>query len=181
MGVGKSIRPAKAWVMRCWRGYLSAVRCKGFAYGPAHATAKCHPIISCFPIKIKIQNGKPFWCRLSLFRSGWVMRPVVRWFYGLTSTASLCGQFTLLMSCKGTTHWPLSLFIPIQTPNRKDTITGFPLFWKKKIPGVFQSNFRIFQVLSVTSSQPNIKHIWTAIVTKRLPNIIECNQCQYLL
>jgi len=31
------------------------------------------------------------------------------------------------------------------------------------------------------SSQPNIKHIWTTIVTKRLPNIIECNQCQYLL
>jgi len=27
--------------------------------------------------------------------------------------------------------------------------SGFPLFWKKKIPGVFQSNFRIFQVLSV--------------------------------
>jgi len=27
--------------------------------------------------------------------------------------------------------------------------TGFPLFWKKKIPGVFQSNFRIFQLLSV--------------------------------
>ena len=27
--------------------------------------------------------------------------------------------------------------------------TGFPLFWKKKIPGVFQSNFRIFQVFSV--------------------------------
>jgi len=28
-------------------------------------------------------------------------------------------------------------------------VSGFPLFWKKKIPGVFQSNFRIFQVLSV--------------------------------
>jgi len=30
-----------------------------------------------------------------------------------------------------------------------DGKAGFPLFWKKKIPGVFQSNFRIFQVLSV--------------------------------
>ena len=27
--------------------------------------------------------------------------------------------------------------------------TGFPLFWKKKNPGVFQSNFRIFQLLLV--------------------------------
>jgi len=26
---------------------------------------------------------------------------------------------------------------------------GFPLFWKNKIPGVFQSNFRVFQMLSV--------------------------------
>jgi len=29
----------KNWVMRCWRGYLSAARCKWFAYGPANATA----------------------------------------------------------------------------------------------------------------------------------------------
>ena len=29
------------------------------------------------------------------------------------------------------------------------TVSGFPLFWTKKIPGVFQSNFRIFQVLLV--------------------------------
>ena len=30
------------------------------------------------------------------------------------------------------------------------TKTGFPLFWNKKNLGVFQSSFRIFQVLSVT-------------------------------
>jgi len=29
----------KNWVMRYWRGYLSAARCKWFAYGPADATA----------------------------------------------------------------------------------------------------------------------------------------------
>jgi len=29
----------KNWAMRCWRGYLSAARCKWFAYGPADATA----------------------------------------------------------------------------------------------------------------------------------------------
>ena len=33
-------RPAcKNWVMRCWCGYLSEVRCRLFAYGPADATA----------------------------------------------------------------------------------------------------------------------------------------------
>ena len=35
----KSIRPVNNWVMRCWRGYVSGVRCKRFAYGPAYATA----------------------------------------------------------------------------------------------------------------------------------------------
>jgi len=29
----------KDWVVRYWRGYLSGVRCKLFAYGPADATA----------------------------------------------------------------------------------------------------------------------------------------------
>jgi len=29
----------KNWVTRCWRGYLSGVRCKWFAYGRADATA----------------------------------------------------------------------------------------------------------------------------------------------
>jgi len=41
----------KKWVMRCWHGCLSGVRCKWFAYGLADATGT--PIISCF-IKIKI-------------------------------------------------------------------------------------------------------------------------------
>ena len=38
LGVRKSIRPVKNWVMRCWRGYLSGARCKWFAYSPAGAT-----------------------------------------------------------------------------------------------------------------------------------------------
>jgi len=29
----------KNWVVRYWDGYLSGVRCKWFAYGPADATA----------------------------------------------------------------------------------------------------------------------------------------------
>jgi len=45
-GARKSIRPVKNWAMRCWRGYLSAARCKWFPYGPADATAT--HIISCF-------------------------------------------------------------------------------------------------------------------------------------
>ena len=39
LGGRKSIRPVKTWVVRYWRGYLSAARCKWFAYGPADATA----------------------------------------------------------------------------------------------------------------------------------------------
>jgi len=35
LGIMKSIRPVKNWVTRCWRGCLSGVRCKWFAYGPA--------------------------------------------------------------------------------------------------------------------------------------------------
>ena len=38
-GIRKSIRPVKNWVMKCWCGYLTGVRCRLFAYGPANATA----------------------------------------------------------------------------------------------------------------------------------------------
>ena len=38
--------PAKNWVMRCWRGYLSGARCKWFAHGPADATATPSPLAS---------------------------------------------------------------------------------------------------------------------------------------
>jgi len=50
----------KNWVVRYWHSYLSAARCKWFAYRPDDATA--NPIISC---SSKIQNGLPFWCRLT--------------------------------------------------------------------------------------------------------------------
>ena len=46
-GIRKSIQPVKKWVMRCWCCYVSAVRCRLFAYGPAAATASLYPIISC--------------------------------------------------------------------------------------------------------------------------------------
>jgi len=49
----------KNWVVRYWRGYLSGVRCKWFAYGPADATAIPSSRSG------KIQNGLPFWCRLT--------------------------------------------------------------------------------------------------------------------
>jgi len=39
LGVRKSIEPVKNWLIRCWHGYLSAVRCKWFAYGSADVTA----------------------------------------------------------------------------------------------------------------------------------------------
>jgi len=39
LGVRKSIRSVKNWVMRCWRGCLSGARWKWFVYGQADATA----------------------------------------------------------------------------------------------------------------------------------------------
>jgi len=39
LGVRKSIRSVKKWVMGYWRGYLSEVWWKWLAYGPADATA----------------------------------------------------------------------------------------------------------------------------------------------
>ena len=57
LGIRKSIRPGKNWVMRCWCGYLSGVRCRLFACGPADVTAIRNPIISCL---IYIQTGFTF-------------------------------------------------------------------------------------------------------------------------
>ena len=62
--------------------------------------------------------------------------------------------------------------------------TGSHSFGRKKFQEFSRSfvvQFQNFPGAFGHSSQPNIKHIWTAIVTKWLPNIIECNQCQYLL
>ena len=36
---GRAISILKNWVMRCWHGYVYAVRCEWFAYCPADATA----------------------------------------------------------------------------------------------------------------------------------------------
>jgi len=59
LGVRKSIRPVKNWVVRCWHGYLSGARCKWFVYGPAGPNA----IMSlCF---ISIQIYLAFWCQLT--------------------------------------------------------------------------------------------------------------------
>ena len=38
LGERKGIRPVKNWVVGCWHGYLSGVRCR-LAHGPADATA----------------------------------------------------------------------------------------------------------------------------------------------
>jgi len=55
LGGRKGIRPVKNWVVGCWRGYLSAARCRR-AYVPADAA------VSCFS---NIQIGLPFWYRLT--------------------------------------------------------------------------------------------------------------------
>jgi len=63
---------------------------------------------------------------------------------------------------------------------------GFPLFWKKKNPGVFQSNVRIFQVLSGIVRSRNIKNMRhssltfniNSFVTRINLNAIQPLQCQ---
>jgi len=61
LDVGKSIRPVKNWVMRCWHGYLSGAR-KWFAYGPADATAILSSLAS-----LKSGMVSYFWCWLTHF------------------------------------------------------------------------------------------------------------------
>ena len=53
LGGRKSIRPVKNWVVGCWHGYLSGVRCK-LAYGQLISLPLT---VSCF---IKIQIGFTF-------------------------------------------------------------------------------------------------------------------------
>ena len=50
----------KNWVMRCWYGYLSGMRCKWFAYGPADVTATPSSLAS-----LKCGLFYFFWCRLA--------------------------------------------------------------------------------------------------------------------
>ena len=58
LGVGKSIRPVKNWVVGCWHGYLSGASCR-LAYGPADATAT-HCLASVISGLVL-----PFWYRLT--------------------------------------------------------------------------------------------------------------------
>jgi len=60
VGHQKSIRPVKYWVIRWCCGYLSGVRCKWFAYGPADATVTPSSLAS-----LKSRMVWPFWCRLT--------------------------------------------------------------------------------------------------------------------
>ena len=55
LGVKKSIQLVKHWMMSCWRDYLSGVRCKWSAYGPADATGIPSSLAS-----LGIQNGLTF-------------------------------------------------------------------------------------------------------------------------
>jgi len=55
LGIRKSIRPVKNWVMRCWHGCLSEAR--WFAYGQADAMAT-----SSYLTSLKSRMVLPFWC-----------------------------------------------------------------------------------------------------------------------
>jgi len=95
----------------------------------------------------------------------------------------LYNSVTVTWVCTGA---PISLY-PVRPKHAElvmsittAVIQGSHSFGSKKIRS-FPVQFQNIPGAFGHSSQPNIKHIWTAIVTKRLPNIIECNQCQYLL
>jgi len=62
LGIRKSIRAVKNWVIRCWCGYLSGAWYKWFAYGPADATCTLS-----FLVPLKSRMIWPFWCRLTQF------------------------------------------------------------------------------------------------------------------
>ena len=51
----KGIRPVKNWVVGCWRGYLSGLRCR-LAYRPADATAT-----HCLFASVKSRLVLPVW------------------------------------------------------------------------------------------------------------------------
>jgi len=59
LSMRKSIQSVKNWVMKCWRGYLSKVTCKWFAYSLADATATSSSLAS-----LKSRMVLPFWCQL---------------------------------------------------------------------------------------------------------------------
>jgi len=65
LGCRKSIWPVKTWVVRYWRGYLSAARCKWFAYGPADATATPSYLASSTSRMVL-----PFWCTHIVLKKG---------------------------------------------------------------------------------------------------------------
>jgi len=66
-----SVKAPKDKVMRCWCGYLSGVRCRLFAYGPADATASQNPL---YLASFKSRLILPFWYRLT--RVVWERRPL---------------------------------------------------------------------------------------------------------
>jgi len=58
LGGRKGIRPVKNWVVRCWHGYLSGVRCR-------LACAQLMPLPHSVSCSSKIQIDLPFWYRLT--------------------------------------------------------------------------------------------------------------------
>ena len=58
VGGRKDIWPVKNWVVGCWHGYLSGVRCR-LAYGPADATATHCLLLQWSRLVL------PFWYRLT--------------------------------------------------------------------------------------------------------------------
>jgi len=64
LGVRKSIRPVKNWVIGCWCGYVSAARCRLFAYRPSDATAS-HPKTPSSLASFKSRLVLPSWYRLT--------------------------------------------------------------------------------------------------------------------
>ena len=97
LGIQKSIQPGKNHMMRCWRGYLSRVRCKWFAYGLANATATPSSLAS-----LKSRYVFTFWLTQVVLEKEAVKRVFIcyisLWLYIVCSWPSLCVCFFLSCS-----------------------------------------------------------------------------------
>ena len=63
LGGRKGIWPVNNWVVGCWHGYLSGVRCR-FAYGPVDATVTHYLLLQYIQIGFTFLV-LPFWYRLT--------------------------------------------------------------------------------------------------------------------
>jgi len=102
-GIRKSILPVKNWVIGYWRGYMSWVWCKWFAYGPADATATPSSLAS-------VKSRMVYLSGASLPRLSW-KKTVKRiwWWYDYWPEVRISCRREIISDTLNTTSAPISL------------------------------------------------------------------------